>query len=173
MPELLIHNFEARLAASDCHPGSVSYRVIVKFEDNISEVLPYLNAELKQPTDYRPEEEILLWKQEGKTYAFRPGEIAIAPVLDNEEGFKLAGNAVEIVNNIWKRKDEITPDFKGKKPVPRLFDILKLLPGSNCKECGFPTCMAFAADLRMDFSKLSLCPYLSEKDFAKMISDHD
>lgn len=170
MSETLIHSFEARLEASGCHPGSDSYRVLVKFENDISDALPYLNAELEQPTDYRHKEEVLLWKYRGKVYAFRPREIAVTPVLDNGEGQKVAENIIETVNNIWKRRDKITPNFEGKKPVPRLFDILKLLPGSNCKQCGFPTCMAFAAELRMDFSKSSLCQYLSEKDFLKTIS---
>jgi ArsR family metal-binding transcriptional regulator len=170
MSETLIQNFEARLEGSGCHPGSASYRVVVEFENDISEVLPYLNAELEQPTDYRHKEGVLLWKYRDKAYAFRPKEIAITPVLDNDEGQKLAENIIETVNNIWERRDKITPSFEGKKPVPRLFDILKLLPGSNCKQCGFPTCMAFAAELRMDFSKSSLCPDLSEKDFEKAVS---
>lgn len=169
MSEKLIHNFEARLAASDCHPGAASYRVIIKLEDDISEALPYMNAELEQPTDYRPKEEVLLWKYRDKAYAFRPKEIAVTPVFDNEEGLELAGDIIETVNNIWKRKDEITPDFEARKPVPGLFEILKLLPGSNCKECGFPTCMAYAAELRTDFSRLSLCPFISEKDFEKIV----
>jgi acetyl-CoA decarbonylase/synthase complex subunit gamma len=46
------------------------------------------------------------------------------------------------------------------------------LPRSNCKKCGFPTCMAFAAELRADFTILSLCPYISEQDFKKVVSDH-
>jgi ArsR family metal-binding transcriptional regulator len=172
MSEELILNYEARLAAADCQPGAGWYRVFVKLDDDISEVLPYLNAELEQPTDYRHKDGFLLWKSSDKIYAFRPNEIAITPIFDNEEGLKLATSIIETVNNIWKRRDQITPSFEGKKPLPKVLDILKLIPRSNCKKCGFPTCMAFAAELRADFTKLSLCPYLSEQDFKKVVPDH-
>jgi ArsR family metal-binding transcriptional regulator len=172
MSEELIHNYEARLSASVCQPGADWYRVFIKLEDDISEVLPYLNAELERPTDYRHKDGFLLWKYRDKIYAFRPKEIAITPIFDNEEGQILAKTIIETVNNIWKRKDQITPSLEGKKPLPKVLDILKLLPRSNCKKCGFPTCMAFSAELRADFTKLSSCPYLSEQDFKKVVPDH-
>ncbi|MHB8772924.1 MAG: (Fe-S)-binding protein [Syntrophales bacterium] len=137
----------------------------------ISAVLPYLNAELEDPTDYRQNDGILLWKYRDKKYAFRPHEIAIAPVSDDKESQELSNGIVETVNNIWKRKDTITPSFESWKPLPKVLDIYKLLPRSNCKKCGFPTCMAFAVEVRMDFIKLPLCPYLSEQDFEKAVSD--
>ena len=40
--------------------------------------------------------------------------------------------------------------------------IYKLLPQTNCKECGFPTCLAFAMKLAAKQAELSLCPYVSE-----------
>ena len=50
--------------------------------------------------------------------------------------------------------------------------IYKLLPPSstkpavkahaNCKECGFPTCLAFAMKLAAKQAELSLCPYVEE-----------
>jgi acetyl-CoA decarbonylase/synthase, CODH/ACS complex subunit gamma len=40
--------------------------------------------------------------------------------------------------------------------------IYKLLPQTNCKECGFPTCLAFAMKLAAKQVELSLCPYVSE-----------
>lgn len=41
--------------------------------------------------------------------------------------------------------------------------IYKLLPQTNCKECGFPTCLAFAMKLAAKQVELSLCPYVSEE----------
>ncbi|RPH50695.1 MAG: hypothetical protein EHM85_09440 [Desulfobacteraceae bacterium] len=168
MSEELIRSFETRLAVSDCHPGADWYILFVKLHEDISEALPYLNSALEQPTDYRHSERILLWNSGKKKYAFRADEIAIAPASDNDEARELSGSIIKTVNNIWKRKDEITPSFEGRKPLPNVLDIYKLLPGSNCKKCGFPTCMAFAAVLRSDFMKSSLCPQLSEHDFKKV-----
>ena len=42
-------------------------------------------------------------------------------------------------------------------------DIYKLLPKTNCKECGFPTCLAFAMKLAAKQADLSACPYVSEE----------
>ncbi len=40
--------------------------------------------------------------------------------------------------------------------------IYKLLPQTNCKECGFPTCLAFSMKLAAKQVELSACPYVSE-----------
>ncbi len=57
-------------------------------------------------------------------------------------------------------------------------EIYKLLPGSskdpaekahgNCKECGFPTCLAFAMKLAAKQADLGLCKYVSEDSKAKL-----
>jgi acetyl-CoA decarbonylase/synthase, CODH/ACS complex subunit gamma len=39
--------------------------------------------------------------------------------------------------------------------------IYKLLPQTNCKECGYPTCLAFAMKLSAKQVELSACPYVT------------
>lgn len=41
--------------------------------------------------------------------------------------------------------------------------IFKLLPKTNCKECGFPTCLAFAMKLAQRQATLDACPHVSEE----------
>ncbi|MFQ6057574.1 MAG: acetyl-CoA decarbonylase/synthase complex subunit gamma [Anaerolineae bacterium] len=41
--------------------------------------------------------------------------------------------------------------------------IYKLLPKTNCKECGFPTCLAFAMKLAAKQAELASCPYVTEE----------
>ena len=41
--------------------------------------------------------------------------------------------------------------------------IFKLLPNTNCKECGFATCLAFAMRLAAKNVEAELCPYLSDE----------
>jgi acetyl-CoA decarbonylase/synthase complex subunit gamma len=41
--------------------------------------------------------------------------------------------------------------------------IYKLLLQTNCKECGYPTCLAFAMKLAAKQAELSACPYVSEE----------
>lgn len=42
-------------------------------------------------------------------------------------------------------------------------DIYKLLPKTNCRECGFPTCLAFALALAKKAVALEKCPYVSQQ----------
>ncbi len=46
--------------------------------------------------------------------------------------------------------------------------IFKLLPKTNCKECGVPTCLAFAMNLAAGKAELSACPYVSEEAKAQL-----
>jgi acetyl-CoA decarbonylase/synthase complex subunit gamma len=48
--------------------------------------------------------------------------------------------------------------------------IVKMLPGRRpCKDCGFPTCFAFAMKLASGGATLDKCPYLSEEVKAKLL----
>ena len=47
--------------------------------------------------------------------------------------------------------------------APTGLEIYKLLPKTNCKECGFPTCLAFAMKLAQKGTELDKCPYVSDE----------
>jgi acetyl-CoA decarbonylase/synthase complex subunit gamma len=46
--------------------------------------------------------------------------------------------------------------------------IFKLLPKTNCGECGVPTCLAFAMNLAAGKAELSACPYVSDEAREKL-----
>ncbi|MBT7085878.1 MAG: acetyl-CoA decarbonylase/synthase complex subunit gamma [Desulfobacterales bacterium] len=46
--------------------------------------------------------------------------------------------------------------------------IFKLLPKTNCKECGVPTCLAFAMNLASGKAELDSCPYVSDEAKAEL-----
>jgi acetyl-CoA decarbonylase/synthase, CODH/ACS complex subunit gamma len=46
--------------------------------------------------------------------------------------------------------------------------IYKLLPQTNCKDCGFPTCLAFAMKLAAKQVELAACPHVSEESKTKL-----
>jgi acetyl-CoA decarbonylase/synthase complex subunit gamma len=47
-------------------------------------------------------------------------------------------------------------------------EIFKLLPKTNCKKCGFPTCLAFAMKLAQRQASLESCPDVSEEAKQKL-----
>jgi ArsR family metal-binding transcriptional regulator len=164
--EKLVLSYHIELIEPPCIPGADKWSAKAHLQDNISEAFPYLNAKL-EGADYDQKANVLIWESEGKKYAFRPLEIAAAPVEDREEGHKLIRHLVDIVNNIWKKRHEISPDFTQRK-LPNVMEIYTLLPKTNCKECGYVTCMAYAADLRKGKITTSKCPYLKEEEKDKL-----
>ncbi len=46
--------------------------------------------------------------------------------------------------------------------------IYKFLPKTNCKECNFPTCLAFAMKLAAGGVELAACPYVSDEGKAAL-----
>jgi ArsR family metal-binding transcriptional regulator len=164
--EILIRGFRLELSTPECFPTTTLWRAKLHLQDDISEVLPYLNARL-QGGDYDHAARVLLWDDEGRKCAFRPLEIAVAPVEDREEAEEIAGKIIRMVNEVWGRRHEIEPDFEGRRPPPNVLDIYRLLPGTNCKECGYPTCMAYAAGLREARAGLAQCPHLAQEAYAE------
>ena len=47
-------------------------------------------------------------------------------------------------------------------------EIFKLLPKTNCGDCGVPTCLAFAMNLASGKVELSACPHVSEESKEKL-----
>ena len=47
-------------------------------------------------------------------------------------------------------------------------EIFKLLPKTNCGECGVPTCLAFAMSLASGKAELTACPHVTEESSAKL-----
>ena len=64
------------------------------------------------------------------------------------------------INDAWENRERIAPSFKGA-PRPQLIEILKLLPRTNCRECGEPTCMVFAARVAEGAKGVEACPPLA------------
>ncbi|RMG89722.1 MAG: hypothetical protein D6708_09515, partial [Candidatus Dadabacteria bacterium] len=60
------------------------------------------------------------------------------------------------LNEVWERRDEITPSYDRGLQLTAL-QIYKGLPGANCRECGEPSCLAFAAKLLADEVSVLAC----------------
>ena len=47
-------------------------------------------------------------------------------------------------------------------------EIFKMLPKTNCGQCGVPTCLAFAMSLAVGKAELAKCPFVSEEAKSKL-----
>lgn len=161
----LITDYRFELIEDHHSPGSGRYEVRAIFPADIRVSFPYLNA-LLDDTLYDHENSILIGVSNRRRYAFRPHEIQVGMVRDPSEASSIVDEVVGLVNRVWSEHEYITPSFRQRK-LPTVYNIYKLLPGTNCKECGYSTCLACAADIRNGAIALDRCPLLSEPEYAQ------
>ncbi|MDD4859059.1 MAG: (Fe-S)-binding protein [Dehalococcoidales bacterium] len=157
MPDL-IEKYEIQMAEPGCSVGTGRWGVLVTLPNDISAVFPYLNAVLPKAS-YDHENQTITWTEPEQAYALRPTEMRISRVTDPAQGRAAVAELVARINRIWNERGTITPSTKQRKPPP-VMEIFKLLPRTNCRQCGYATCMAFAAALSQGAAKLEQCPPL-------------
>lgn len=158
-----IKSYKIELFEPPCLPGSPRWSSRVEIDADLTELLPYLNGALKKRF-YDPNSKTIVFKMDGHSIAVRPREIRIGNLLDRDEGGKVAKEVIDFINGIEAKRDEITPDYTRREP-PKAIEIFKLLPKTNCRRCGQPTCMAFAASLTKGETDISECPLLFEEEY--------
>ena len=164
---MLIEKYDLEVFTPPCEPGAEYFAARARLTVDISEVLPYLNANLRGAI-YLPEANALTWKKGGHNVAFHAYEIATSNVEDREGAEKELKGLVDLVNRTWERRAEIIPNHEmHQRPAPMA--IYKLLPLTNCRKCGEPTCYIFAIKLTASQKKLADCPLLAESQYAEKL----
>lgn len=165
---MLIEDYDLELFTPPCHPGAETWSAIARLNADISEVLPYLNAALHDAS-YNHAARALIWKKGGRSTAFHPYHIAASNLTDRAEAEQVIDNLVKTVNHTWENRVGIEPDFElRQRPAPMA--LFKLLPGTNCKACGQPTCFTFALKLAAGQQKPDNCPPLLEPAYADRLT---
>jgi ArsR family metal-binding transcriptional regulator len=165
---MLIDDYKMELATPECDLSSSIYSAKITLDVDIAEVLPYINAEVDRG-EFLPEVPVLVYKEGGRKYSLRPGELAVSNISDRSEATRVVSAFIRKINSTWERRDEITPSYATYEK-PRVLDIYKLLPRTNCRECGDSTCMAFAARLSEGKAALSDCPSLGCDECSEAVS---
>ena len=165
---MLIETYDLEVVTPPCDPGSERFSAIGKLITDISEALPYLNAALRGAV-YYPDAQMLRWTKAGHHIAIRPFEIAVSNVPDRDGAIKELDGIIRLINQTWERRREITPSSETRqRPTPMA--VYKLLPQSNCKECGQPTCWTFALKLVASQKAIEDCPRLLQPQDAEKLA---
>ncbi len=165
---MLIDNYDLEVFTPPCEPGAERFAARARLTTDISEVLPYLNATLRGAV-YTSASQALTWKKGGHNVAFHAYEVATSNVEDRDAAIKELEGLIALVNRTWERRDEITPDHAThQRPAPMA--VYKLLPQTNCQQCGQPTCFTFALKLVASQVQLADCPPLSEPTYADRLA---
>ena len=163
---MLLKSYSKEIFRPACNPSFQSLHCIAHLEQDITDALPYLNAVLGG-FEYMKDPPAVTFRVHGKIITVHPREIAVNALKDEEEADKILEWLRREINEAWEKRDEIEPKYKGA-PKPKVLDILKLLPKTNCRECGQPTCMVFATRIAEGAKGPEDCPPLKEEERLKL-----
>lgn len=155
---MLLKSYKKEIFRPEMNPGFQSLHCIAHLDQDIGEVLPYLNT-LLGGFEYIKDPPALTLKAQGKLITLHPRKIAVNALRDEEEADKILDWLQREINGAWDNRSQITPSYEGA-PKPNILEILKLLPKTNCRECGHPTCMVFATMLAQGAKGPDGCPPL-------------
>lgn len=163
---MLLKGYRKEITRPECRREALSLHCIAHLDEDISEVLPYLNTR-RGGHQYLKEPPSLMFKHHGKLITLHARKIAVNALRDEEEADNILKWLQKEINDTWEKRDEIEPSFATPEK-PRVFEILKLLPRTNCRECGQPTCTVFAVQVAKGGREPEDCPPLSEEARAKL-----
>jgi len=153
---MLLKSYSKEIFRPECNPAFESVHCIAHLDQDISEVLPYLNAVLGG-FDYLNDPPAVIFRSQGKLITVHGDKIAINALRDEAEADKILEWLKREINAAWANRESLVPSYDGA-PKPKLIEILKLLPMTNCKGCGEPTCMVFAARMAEGVKGPEDCP---------------
>jgi len=159
---MLLKSYTKELFRPACNPGFESVHCIAHLDQEIAAVLPYLNAVLGG-FDYLKDPPAVIFRSQGKLITVHGDKIAINALRDEAEADKILQWLQREINEAWENREDIEPSYEGA-PKPKVIEILKLLPRTNCRECAEPTCMVFAARMAEGVKGCGDCPPLGDEN---------
>lgn len=158
-----IKDYSFQLINIECLPTSIHLNLIMNFDEDISDLLPYIAARLPGCT-YIHGTDVINYPEKYHIVAIKPREITITRVKDEKQARELCEYWKDFINETDKIRDSIVPVYQKKVEIGPL-DVYKSLPGTNCGDCGYPTCMAFAAAVVKREADIGGCePFFRETD---------
>jgi ArsR family metal-binding transcriptional regulator len=152
---MLLNNYTFETSLPECNPMAETLNAIASLSDDISEVLPYLASAIKL-CSYDDNTKILTFKRAGKGIAMYPRQLAVTKLRDREEAVEVLEQLKDLINSTYENRRHIQPCHK-KGGELKYLDVFKLLPGTNCGECGESTCLAFATRLVQQEKNVARC----------------
>ncbi len=162
----MLKGYRKEVVRPECRPEAESVHCIAHLDEDITEAIPYLNSVLGG-FQYLKDPPSVSFKIHGKLIAVHPRKICVNALRDEAEGDKIIEWLKQEINDAWERREEIEPRFEGA-PKPKVIEILKLLPKTNCRECGQPTCMVFATQAAEGARGPEDCPPLKGENRTKL-----
>lgn len=163
---MLLKGYREEIFRPECNNSFQSVHCIAHLDQDISAVLPYLNAALGGDT-YIKDPPSVTFRPQGKLITVHGDKIAINALRDEQEAHHILEWLKEEINKTWENRATIVPKYDGKAK-PHILEIYKLLPKTNCRKCGQPTCMMFASLATEGVKGYNDCPELTQESSTKL-----
>jgi|WetSurMetagenome_2_1015567.scaffolds.fasta_scaffold19007_3 ArsR family metal-binding transcriptional regulator len=150
----LVDRFEL-VQVLPCLADGSKIRITAELGTDIEEALPYLNSVIKSAV-YNSIGKSLTIKKDGMFFTFRGRSINATKLRDVDHANQELHSWIELINRTWERRQMITPSFERRMELTAL-QIFRALPSTNCKQCGFVHCLAFAVKLLSDSVSVMAC----------------
>lgn len=158
---MLLRSYRKEIFRPKCNPSFQLLHCIAHLDQDISKVLPYLNAKLGG-FEYLKDPPSLTFKLHGKLITLHSKEIAVNALKDAVEAETILEWLKREINEAWEKRSEIKPCYE-TAPKPKVLEILKVLPKTNCQKCGQTTCMVFSTLLVEGVKGADDCPSLDDQ----------
>ncbi|MGD0112815.1 MAG: (Fe-S)-binding protein [Armatimonadota bacterium] len=138
-----------------CFADPSKIRIHARPSADLTDILPYLNAVLQRAI-YHHAAPALTLTREHRIICVHPQLITGAKIDDAEDARVQIEWLREAINETWARRGDIEPRYDRREKLTPL-PIFKLLPGTNCRECGVLTCLAFAVEMAGERASIMRC----------------
>jgi DNA-binding CsgD family transcriptional regulator/ArsR family metal-binding transcriptional regulator len=128
-------------------------------DNDVSPLFPYINGVAPAAT-FMEKPPFIRFMLEGFLCGLHPHHGVAALFEDRDQALEFLERLLVFLNDLNSRRNSLKPNYKTWKPVPVL-DIFRILPQTNCRKCGYATCMAFAAALSREKTPADGCPGLA------------
>jgi ArsR family metal-binding transcriptional regulator len=163
---MLLKSYSLEIFNNACMPGAMTVQCFAHLDQDVSKALPYLNAALGG-FEYTKEPASVSFKAHGKLISVSGRKIAVNALKDEDEAKKIVAWIQREINAAWENRATIEPRYEGL-PKIQIIEILRLLPMTNCRQCGAPTCMVFATQVAEGAKSAADCPPMEEKKREKL-----
>ena len=149
---------------SQTYPDSY-WGAYFKLDAHVSDLFPFINATIDEAKLFDRPKHIQFIFQDAHCTLYQH-EVIAAAFKDEAHARDFANQLVAYLNDLDEKKASIMPEYRPHRIVSPV-NIYKLLPQTNCQECGFATCVAFAASVGRSMAAPEQCP-----GFAKPLYHH-
>ena len=163
---MLLKSYRKEIFRPECNPGFQSLHCIAHLDEDIGEVLALPECHLGGD-EYYHDPPAVTFRSQGKLITVHPRKIAVNALKDEAEADKILEWLKREINEAWEKRLEIEPSYDSA-PKPKILEILKLLPKTNCGQCHEPTCMVFAARVAEGVKGPEDCPPLNDGQRARL-----